>query len=117
RVNVTNVFQKMVLCPVSVSKILKLNWFFSKGISVMTPMEILVATAVGFVVLYATAWLFAKILIILGRGVRTVAPYLLMAFGAFAVYKIFQADAANAATISVPAGVIIASIRASFIGF
>lgn len=53
----------------------------------------------------------------LGKMARKLAPYAIMALGAFIIVSIFQADAANAATLSVPLGVVVAATRASLIGF
>lgn len=64
-----------------------------------------------------TIWLIGEVLKLMGRLARAVAPYVFMGLGAFVLFSVFQADAANAATISVPAGVIVGATRAALVGF
>lgn len=48
-------------------------------------------------------------------ALRAIAPYALMALGAFVLFSVAQADAANAATISVPAGVVVGGALATLL--
>lgn len=50
-------------------------------------------------------------------ALRAVAPYALAVLGAFVLIGVFQADAANAATVSVPAGVVFGATRMALGGF
>ncbi len=76
---------------------------------------------VAIIGLGAAVWVTIQVLkwvlVTLGRAMRAIAPFVLMGLAGLFLLSIFQADAANAATLSVPAGVLIAATRASLIGF